>query len=183
MIYNVYIFLIFIASSILYISWILIFLKKRKEIDYLMFNELSENQSTLIELIQGMPEIKLQNSEHKRRKKWMNIQAKLFNVNIRSLSISQYQDTGATSINRLKDIIISFVAAKAVIEGSMTLGMMLAVQYIVGQLNAPLQSMINFIRSGQDAKSAWKGWVKFTIKKTKKKRKLVNLIMCNNLKI
>jgi len=151
-IYNMNIFLVFLSSSFLYIFWISIFLKKRKDIDYLKFNELSQNQSTLIELIQGMPEIKLQNSEFKRRKKWMNIQTKLFNANIKSLAISQYQDAGATSISQLKDIIISFIAAKAVIEGQMTLGMMLAVQYMVGQLNAPLQRMISFIRSAQDAK-------------------------------
>ncbi len=152
LIYNRLIFLIFLGSSILYILWIFLFLKKRRDVDYERFRELSENQSTIIELIQGMQEIKLQNSEFKRRRHWTNIQAKLFKANIRSLAISQYQDAGATSINQLKDIFISFVAATAVIEGSMTLGMMLAIQYIVGQLNAPLQELIGFIRSAQDAK-------------------------------
>ncbi|MEL6720637.1 MAG: ATP-binding cassette domain-containing protein [Bacteroidota bacterium] len=132
--------------------WILFFLKKRKEVDYQRFQELSQNQSSLIELIQGMQEIKLQNSERKRRMNWANIQAKLFQANIRSLAITQYQDAGATSINTLKNILISFIAAKSVIEGSMTLGMMMAVQYIAGQLNAPLQNFIQFIRSAQDAK-------------------------------
>ncbi len=150
--YNFHIFLVFLFSSIVYISWIFIFLKKRREVDYQRFNELSNNQSSLIELIQGMQEIKLQNSEFKRRQQWTQIQARLFHANIRSLMISQYQDTGAISINQLKDIIISFIAAKAVIEGQMTLGMMLAVQYIIGQLNGPLQRMIDFIRTAQDAK-------------------------------
>lgn len=150
--YNFTIFSVFILSSIFYVAWILIFLKKRREVDYERFTELSQNQNALIELVEGMQEIKLQNSEHKRRKNWTNIQARLFHANIRSLAITQYQDTGAISINQLKDIIISFIAAKAVIEGHMTLGMMLAVQYIVGQLNAPLQKMIGFIRSAQDAK-------------------------------
>ena len=86
------------------------------------------------------------------RRLWTNIQAKLFNANIRSLIISQYQDIGANSINQVKDILISFIAATAVIQGEMTLGMMLAIQYIVGQLNAPLSQMISFIRSAQDAK-------------------------------
>ena len=149
--YNTTIFLVFLVSTILYILWIFIFLKKRKEIDYQKFQELSNNQSSLIELIQGMQEIKLQNSEIKRRKEWTNIQAKLFKANIRSLTISQYQDTGGTSINQLKDIIISFIAAKAVIDGQLTLGMMLAIQYIIGQLNAPLNQLIQFIRSAQDA--------------------------------
>jgi len=103
-------------------------------------------------MIGGMQEIKLQNSEHKHRRRWTNIQAKLFRANIRSLTITQYQDVGANSISQLKDILISFVAATAVINGQMTLGMMLAVQYIVGQLNAPLQQLIGFIRTGQDAK-------------------------------
>ncbi|WP_052600011.1 peptidase domain-containing ABC transporter [Aureispira sp. CCB-QB1] len=152
LLYNSTIFLLFLGFSVIYFLWIFIFLKKRKEVDYQLFSELSQNQSTLIELINGMQEIKLQNSEHKHKRYWTNIQARLFNANIRSLSISQYQDTGANSINRVKDILISFIAAKAVIEGSMTLGMMLAVQYIVGQLNTPLYQMIGFIRTAQDAK-------------------------------
>lgn len=152
LIYNSSIFLIFLCSSIVYFLWIFLFLKKRKEVDYQLFGELSQNQSTLIELIHGMQEIKLQNSEHKHKRNWTNIQARLFHANIRSLTISQYQDTGANSINRVKDILISFIAAKAVIEGTMTLGMMLAVQYIVGQLNAPLYQMVGFIRTAQDAK-------------------------------
>ena len=152
LIYNTSIFVIFVVASLLYLFWISIFLKKRRIIDYQNFEQLSENRNTLIELIQGMQEIKLQNSEKKRRWQWTHIQAKIFRVNIRSLIISQYQDAGAGFITQLKDIIISFVAAKAVIEGQMTLGMMLAVQFIIGQLNAPLQQMINFIRSTQDAK-------------------------------
>ena len=151
-IYNWTIFFIFLVASIAYILWITIFLKKRKEVDYQRFQEMSQNQNILIEMIQGMQEIKLQTSEFKRRKIWTNIQAKLFNANIRSLAISQYQDIGANSINQVKDILISFIAAVAVIEGQMTLGMMLAIQYIVGQLNAPLAQMINFIRTAQDAK-------------------------------
>lgn len=150
-IYNVNIFLIFLISSILFIAWIFFFLKKRKEVDYQKFNELAENQNTLIEMIHGMQEIKLQNSEVKHRRKWTNVQAKLFHANIRSLSITQYQDIGANGISYIKDILISFIAAKAVIDGQMTLGMMLAVQYIVGQLNAPLRQLIDFVRQAQDA--------------------------------
>jgi len=150
--YNKVIFLVFTVSSVAYIFWIAIFLKKRKEVDYQRFQEMSQNQSSLIEIIQGMQEIKLQNSERKRRRLWTNVQAKLFHANIRSLAISQYQDIGGNSINQLKDIGISFIAATAVINGQMTLGMMLAIQYIVGQLNGPLSQMIQFIRSAQDAK-------------------------------
>ncbi|MDB4539616.1 peptidase domain-containing ABC transporter [Saprospiraceae bacterium] len=149
--YNITIFVVFLSGSFFYILWVLIFMKKRREIDHLKFEEQAENQSKIIELIQGMQEIKLQNSERKRRWEWTEIQAKLFRANMKSLTITQYQDTGTGVINQLKDIFISFIAAKAVIDGSMTLGMMLAVQYIVGQLNAPLIQMINFIRSSQDA--------------------------------
>ncbi len=152
LIYNSLIFGIFVVASVLYLAWITIFLRKRREIDYLNFEQLSENRNMLIELIQGMQEIKLQNSEKKRRWQWAHIQARLFRVSIKALTISQYQDIGAGFITQLKDILISFVAAKAVIDGQMTLGMMLAVQYIIGQLNGPLQQMIIFIRSGQDAK-------------------------------
>ena len=151
-IYNLSIFFVFALASVLYIAWILLFLGQRKIVDHQRFSELSENQSTLIELIQGMQEIKLQRSERKRRWQWANIQARLFRANIKSLAITQYQDTGANIISQLKDIFITFIAATAVIEGQMTLGMMLAVQYIIGQLNAPLQQLANFIRTAQDAK-------------------------------
>ena len=151
-IYSVQIFLIFFISAILYIGWIFFFLKMRKEVDYRAFQQLSDNQDSLIEIIQGMPEIKLQGSQLKRRWKWASIQAKLFRTQMKSLSISQYQDAGALSINQLKDILITFFAAKLVLDGDMTLGMMLAIQYIIGQLNAPLQQLIGFIRAAQDAK-------------------------------
>ena len=151
-VYSINIFLIFLVSSILYIFWITFFLKRRKEIDYLAFQQMSDNQDSLIEIIQGMPEIKLQGSQQKRRWNWAHIQARLFRVQMKSLSISQYQDAGGLFINQFKDIIITFIAAKSVLDGQMTLGMMLAVQYIIGQLNAPLQQLIGFIRSAQDAK-------------------------------
>ncbi len=151
-VYSLSIFSVFLVASIIYISWIFFFLKMRKEVDYRAFQQLSDNQDSLIEIIQGMPEIKLQGSQLKRRWKWAGIQAKLFRTQMKALSISQYQDAGALSISQLKDIIITFFAAKLVLEGKMTLGMMLAVQYIIGQLNAPLQQLIGFIRSAQDAK-------------------------------
>lgn len=151
-IYSVPIFLIFFFAAVLYVGWIFFFLKMRKEVDYRAFQQLSDNQDSLIEIIQGMPEIKLQGSQLKRRWKWAKIQAKLFRTQMKSLAISQYQDAGALSINQLKDIIITFFAAKLVLEGAMTLGMMLAIQYIIGQLNAPLQQLIGFIRAAQDAR-------------------------------
>jgi ATP-binding cassette, subfamily B, bacterial len=150
-IYSIPIFSVFLFSSICYIIWILIFLKKRKEIDYKTFQQSSDNQDSLIEIIQGMPEIKLQGSQLKRRWKWAKIQASLFKTQMKSLMINQYQDAGALSINQLKDIVITFIAAKSVLDGQITLGMMLAIQYIIGQLNVPLQQLAMFIRSAQDA--------------------------------
>lgn len=152
LIYNLYIFLVFLVASVLYVGWITFFLKKRKEVDYLAFQQYSDNHNSLIEMIQGMPEIKLQGSQQKRRWQWTHIQAKLFRTQIKSLSITQYQDVGASFINQSKDILISFIAAMAVINGQMTLGMMLAVQYIIGQLNGPLNQLMGFVRSAQDAK-------------------------------
>lgn len=150
-IYSIPIFLTFVIAAVCYIVWILIFLKKRKEVDYRAFQQLSDNQDSLIEIIHGMPEIKLQGSQLKRRWKWAKIQAKLFRTQMKALAISQYQDAGALSINQLKDIFITFLAAKYVLGGEITLGTMLAIQYIIGQLNGPLQQLVGFIRTAQDA--------------------------------
>jgi len=150
-IYSSQIFLIFVVATVCYVAWVAFFLKKRKEIDYRAFQQMSANQDSLIELIQGMAEIKLQSSELKHRWKWANIQAKLFRTQMSSLKISQYQDAGARGITQLKDILITVVAAKAVLDGSITLGAMLAIQYIIGQLNGPLQQLVGFVRSAQDA--------------------------------
>lgn len=150
-IYNSSIFIIFLSGSILYILWILLFLKIRKKIDYLAFQHQSDNNDSILDIIQGMTEIKLQGSQNKRRLLWTQIQTNLFHVNIKSLALVQYQEAGAMFITRLKDILIIFVVAKSVIDDEMTFGMMLAVQFIVGQVNAPLLQIVGFIRSAQDA--------------------------------
>ncbi len=152
LIYNVNIFLIFLAGSILYTLWVYIFMKKRRELDNRRFAQLSNNQSNVIQLITGMQEIKLNNCEKQKRWEWENIQARLFKVNMASLSLNQYQQAGGVFINEVKNVIITFIAAKSVIDGNMTLGMMLAVQYILGQLNSPINQMINFLQTTQDAK-------------------------------
>jgi ATP-binding cassette subfamily B protein len=151
-IYSWTIFAVFLTASAAYLGWIAFFLKRRREIDYQSFQQMSRNQDSIIEIIQGMQEIKLQGSQFKRRWKWADIQAKLFRVRIKGLALTQYQDIGGMSINQLKDIIITFIAAKLVIEGAMTLGMMLAIQYIIGQLNGPLHQMVGFVREAQDAR-------------------------------
>ena len=151
-IYDLEIFTVFFIGSGVYVAWILIFMKKRRELDYKRFDQMSSNQSSLIQLITGMQEIKLHNSEKQKRWEWERIQAKLFKVSISSLALNQYQQAGSSFINELKNIIITFLAAKAVIDGSITLGMMLAVQYIIGQLNAPINQLVGFIHTAQDAK-------------------------------
>lgn len=150
--YNTSIFLIFFGASTIYIIFILLFLKIRKEQDYKRFNILSRNRSSLIQLVNGMQEIKLNNAERSKRWEWERIQATLFQLNVASTRLQQWQEGGSMFINELKNIFITFVAATAVISGGMTLGMMLAVQYIIGQLNVPINEFVNFIRELQDAR-------------------------------
>lgn len=150
--YDMLIFGIFIAGSILYVLWVMIFMKKRRILNFKLFDQMSVNQSSMIQLITGMQEIKLHNSEKQKRWQWERIQAKLFKINIKSLSLNQYQQAGSSSINEFKNIFITFVAAKAVIDGDITLGMMLAIQYILGQLNAPIVQFVGFLHAYQDAK-------------------------------
>ena len=151
-IYNINVFLVFLLGSALYVAWVIIFLRKRREIDNRRFAQMSDNQNNIIQLITGMQEIKLNNCEKQKRWEWENIQARLFKVNIDSLSLNQYQQAGGLFINEVKNVIITFIVAKSVIDGNMTLGMMLAVQYIIGQLNGPINQMIGFLQSTQDAK-------------------------------
>ncbi len=143
---------IFYAGSSLYVIWILMFMKKRKEIDYKRFNVASANQSNVYQLITGMQEIKLNNCEKQKRWEWERIQAKQFRISVRGMMLNQNQQAGSIFINQIKNILISFIAAKGVVEGNMTLGMMVAIQYIIGQLNAPVNEFIGFIQAGQDAK-------------------------------
>ena len=150
--YSLQIFSVFLIGSALYFGWIAIFLKKRKKLDYKKFSQVSDEQSKVIELINGMQEIKLHNAEKQKRWQWEHVQARLFNISIENLALEQYQSVGSNLINELKNIVITMLAALLVIKGDITLGMMLAITYIVGQLNSPIQQFINFIRQVQDAK-------------------------------
>lgn len=150
--YNLTIFFIFIFGSFLYFLWVNIFMKKRADLDHKKFSQQSANQSNVVQLIHGMQEIRLNSSERQKRWEWENIQTKLFDLRIKSLTLGQYQDSGAIIINQSKNIFITFLVAKFVIEEQMTLGMMLSVQYIIGQLNGPIDQLINFLRQTQDAK-------------------------------
>lgn len=150
--YNLVILGIFMMGSILYVVWILIFLKYRRKLDYMRFQESAANQSNVVQLITGMQDIKLNNCEKQKRWAWESIQAKLYKISIKGLSLGQTQQVGGMFIDQTKNVIISFLAAQAVITGSITLGMMMALQYIIGQLNAPISQFIGFVQESQDAK-------------------------------
>jgi ATP-binding cassette subfamily B protein len=150
--YSIKIFLIFWTGSLLYFLWIKIFLKRRADLDRRNFIQSSKNQSFLIEFIQGMPEIKLTGCEHQKRWMWENIQAEQFSISLKSLSLSQWQQTGGVFINELKNVLITITAATTVISGNITLGMMLSIQFIIGQMQGPIEQMIYFIQAAQDAK-------------------------------
>ena len=150
--YNWQIFTIFLVGSIIYFLWITIFLKKRRDLDYKRFSQVSQEQSKVIELINGMQEIKLHNAEKQKRWSWEYLQARLFKVSIEGLALEQYQNVGSGFINELKNILITVLSAKLVIDGNITLGMMLAITYIVGQLNSPIAQLIGFVRELQDAR-------------------------------
>lgn len=152
--YDLKIFAIFFIGSTMYFVWVLLFLKRRKDLDYKRFSQMSNEQSKVIELINGMQEIKLHNAEKQKRWSWEFLQARLFKISIKSLALEQTQSIGSSFINELKNILISVFSAKLVIDGEITLGMMMAISYIIGQLNSPIQQLIVFVYSFQDAKIA-----------------------------
>jgi len=150
--YSVNIFLIFFIGSVLSVVWVMLFLNKRKVLDYQNFSQMSANQNNIVQLIQGMPEIKLNDCAASRRWEWEQIQAKLFKTRLRGLAIEQYQQGGTLFLNEGKNILITFFAASLVIDGQLSLGMMMAITYMLGQMNAPIEQLLQFIRQAQDAK-------------------------------
>ena len=150
--YNKLIFAIFLAGSLLYGLWMTLFLRRRKVLDYELFEQQAINNNKTYEFITSMQEIKLQDCEQRRRWEWEDTQVDLFNVQMKSLKLQQTQEAGSILINEVKNIVITVVAAAAVIHGQMTLGMMLAVQYIIGQLNSPVEQLMNFFYSLQDVR-------------------------------
>ncbi len=151
-IYNKTIFGIFVAGSFVYGLWISSFLQRRKVIDYELFEQQAINQNKTYQFITSMQEIKLQDCEQRRRWEWEDTQADLFVVQMKSLKLQQTQEAGSIFINEIKNILITVFAATAVINGQITLGAMLAIQYIVGQLNSPIDQFMSFIYSLQDVK-------------------------------
>ena len=152
LLYNRSVFLIFVTGSVLYALWTAIFLNRRKVLDYRLFDKQAENNNKTYQFITSMQEIKLQDCEQRRRWEWEDVQAGLFEVQMKVLKLQQTQEAGSIFINEVKNIVITVVAAQAVINGQMTLGMMLAVQYIIGQLNSPVDQLMHFIYSLQDVR-------------------------------
>lgn len=150
--YNHLIFCIFLIGSIVYGAWIFTFLKRRKVLDYMLFEQQADNNNKTYQFITSVQEIKLQDCEQRRRWEWEDVQANLFGVQMKSLKLQQGQEAGSIFINEVKNIVITVVAATAVIHGEMTLGMMLAVQYIIGQLNSPVEQLMSFLYALQDVK-------------------------------
>ena len=149
--YNLSIFVVFLVGAALYVSWIVLLARRRVQLEYKRFEASSEHQTQLHDLLYGMPEIRLNGSQQRRRWRWEAVRIKQHKVDTDTLSVDQLQTRGGTFIHELKNIGITFLAAVLVIRGEMTLGMLIAVQYILGQLNAPLLSLIGFLRSAQDA--------------------------------
>ncbi len=151
-IFSMKIFLIFIAGTTFYLLWTLQFMKRRKDLDNRKFAQLSSNQSTLIQLLTGMHEIKLNNCERRKRWEWENIQAKLFRISVKGLTLQQKQRAGALIFNEYKDVLIIFYTAMLVLDGHLTFGAMVAISYVIGQLSGPIDQMIDFFHSTQDAR-------------------------------
>lgn len=150
-IYDWRVFFVFFIGSSLYLAWVRLFMKKRKTLDNKMFTQHTANQSCVVQLVQGMQDIKLSACEHQKRWEWERIQARIYQISVKGLALSQYQSSGAIVINQLKNAVITAMVATFVIKGQLTLGAMLAIQFIIGQLNGPVNQLVEFMKSYQDA--------------------------------
>ncbi len=150
--YNLTILSVFLIGNTLYTIWILFFMRYRRKLDYNRFAQSSENQGNIVQLVTGMQEIKLNNCEKQQRWKWELIQVKLFKISIKGMALDQYQQLGSIFFNQTTSLFVSYLSAKAVINGDITLGMMMSISYIIGQLSGPISQVISFAQSFQDAK-------------------------------
>lgn len=146
------IFFLFLIGTLFYAGWVILFIQKRRNLNFRRFDYMAKEQASIVGLISGMQDIKLSNAEKQKRWGWEEIRANLFDVNVKLMSANQYQQTGALILNEGKNILITIIAAKLVLEGEITLGTMLSIQYIIGQLNSPVEQIIQFTQSAQDAK-------------------------------
>lgn len=152
LLYNGAVFFVFLLSAVLYASWVTLFLRKRKQMDQRRFEAAAREQSATIQLVQAMQEIRLNGVEKQVRWNWEGLQARLFRISTQTLALSQWQQAGGFFINEGKNIVITFLSASAVIHGQMSLGAMLAVQYIIGQMNSPVEQVIALMQSWQNAR-------------------------------
>lgn len=150
--YDFRILAVYMILTVISVIWSLYWMKKRKILDYFRFQQRSENQESIYEIINGVSEMKLNQFEDFKRREWEQIQQKLFKINIRILKLDQVQLSGFDFINQFKNILVTFLSAYFVIKGHMTLGALLSVSYIIGQMNSPVSQLISFFRSLQDAK-------------------------------
>lgn len=150
--YNIFVLTIFVVGNTLYVVWISFFMRYRRELDIKRFNQSAMEQSKMIQLVQGMQDIKLNNCERQKRWEWERIQVRLFQIGLKGLRIGQIQQSGSVFFTQTTHILIYYIAAKSVVEGSMTLGMMMSLTYIIGQVSAPISEFIGFAQSFQDAK-------------------------------
>jgi ATP-binding cassette subfamily B protein len=151
LVYNINIFIVFLAGSTLYVAWVLGFLKIRRKLDWEYFDLISRNQSFWVETVSAIQDIKLNNYEKAKRWKWEKVQARMYKVNQRVLTVTNWQNSGAQFIDSLKNLLITFFAARAVINGDITFGVMISTQFIIGMLNGPVTQFISFIVSAQYA--------------------------------
>lgn len=150
--YDKLIFCVFLLGSLIYGVWLMVFIKRRRVLDYEIFDKQAKNNNYTYQFITSMQEIKLQDCEQRRRWEWEDVQTELFEVQMKGLKLQQTQEAGSIFINEVENIVITVLSATAVINGEMTLGMMLAVQYIIGQLNSPVEQLMSFIYTIQDVK-------------------------------
>jgi len=151
-IYDGFIFTIFFGATLLYVGWILIFMRKRRDLDTKRFEIASLERDKLVQIVQGMPDIKLANAEMPKRWDWEMLRSKLFRQNVRTLALSQTQQIGGLIINESKNIIITFLSAKAVLDGHLSIGAMLAIQQMLGQTNSPIEQIVQYMQQWQDAR-------------------------------
>jgi ATP-binding cassette, subfamily B, bacterial len=151
-IYSIKILGVFFLFSVCGILWIILFLKRRKKLDYVRFRQMSDNENVMVEMISAMQEIKLNNCETNRRWIWERVQAKIYKLNMKSLALGQMQQVGSSFFNQAKNILISYISAREVIDGNLSMGMMMSISYIIGQLNSPVENLLGFIQAAQDAK-------------------------------
>ena len=150
--WNTWVFLTFLAGTAIHIGWVFMAQQRRRTLDYKRFDQASENQTKVVELINGMQEIKLYNAEKQKRWAWERIQSKLYRTSVRSLTLEQWQQAGSKFINESKNLVITFIVIMAVLNNQMTLGMFVAIQYILAQLNEPLNQIVDFVTSMYEAK-------------------------------